>query len=185
LISLISRDIAVNSLVDSAIICRMRNQILATIFSWALFPWLALAEDPSALKVSDLVCLKKALHNADQSQLEQRYQSYADQMTSYLSDLPSCLNIWLNVNKIKREHIETPAIIDMMLSKADKGMMEHIAAASVARQNLVKITSGEALKQIDTNHRWELPASLSEIRPPAEVTDAKDLSPRILRQIPK
>jgi uncharacterized membrane protein YgcG len=54
----------------------MKNQILAAIFSWAIFPSLALAADPSALKARDLACLKKALHNANRAQLEQQYQTY-------------------------------------------------------------------------------------------------------------
>ena len=165
----------------------MKNQILVAIFSWAIFPSLALAADPSALKASDLLCLKKTLHNATPSQLEQHYQTYADQMTSYLTDLPSCLNIWMNVNEIKRKQIQTPAVLSlgMMESQADKSMTEHIATARTARQNLVKITSVEALKQVDKNHQWDLPASVSQIKPAAGVTNAKDLSPQILRQIPK
>jgi hypothetical protein len=165
----------------------MKNQILTAIFSLAIFPSFAQAADPSALKSSDLLCLKKALHNSNQSQLEQRYQTYADQMTSYLTDLPSCLNIWMNVNEIKRKQIQTPALLnpDMLVSKADNAMTEHIATARTAREHLVKITSVEALKQVDKNHQWDLPASVSQIKPAAGVTNAKDLSPQILRQIPK
>jgi hypothetical protein len=165
----------------------MKNQILVVIFSWAIFPSLALAADSPELKTSDLLCLKKALHNASQAQLEQQYQIYADQMTSYLTDLPSCLNIWMNVNEIKRKQIQTPAILSlgMLESKADTSMAEHISTARTARQNLVKITSVESLKQVDKNHQWDLPASVSQIKPPAGVTKVQDLNPQILRQIPK
>jgi phage gp37-like protein len=156
----------------------------------AFFPSIVLAADPSALRASDLLCLKKALHNANQAQLEQQYQIYDDQMMSYLTDLPSCLNIWMNVNEIRRKHketVQTSAILslDMLVSKADNAMTEHIATARTARQNLIKITSVEALKQVDKNHQWDLPASVSQIRPAAGITKAKDLSPQILRQIPK
>jgi hypothetical protein len=108
-------------------------------------------------------------------------------MTSYLTDLPCCLNIWLNVNEIKRKKIHQPAEFspDMMGSRPDEVMTEHIPTARTARQNLVKITSVEALKQVDKNHHWNLPASVSQIKPPAGVTNVKDLSPQIWRQIPK
>jgi hypothetical protein len=73
----------------------------------------------------------------------------------------------------------------MMVSQADRAMTQHIATTRAARQNLIKITSAEALKQVDKNHQWELPSSVSQIKPSAEVTNAKDLSPQILRQIAK
>jgi hypothetical protein len=125
----------------------MKNRILVAIFSWTIFPSLALAAEPSAQKVGDLLWLKKTLHGASQAQLEQRYQIYNDQMTSYLTDLPSCINIWMNVNEIKRKKIQAPAEFSpgTLESEADKAMTEHIATARTARQNLVKITSVEAL----------------------------------------
>lgn len=165
----------------------MNHQILSSIFCLTIFPSFALAADPSSLEASDLLCLKKALHNATQSKLEQQYQLYSDQMTSYLADLPSCLNIWVNVNEIKRKQTQNFADFtpDMMSSKADKSMAEHIATARTARQNLVKITSVEALRQVDKNHQWDLPASVSQIKPGAGITNVNDLSPKILRQLPK
>lgn len=163
----------------------MKHQILIAVFAWSTLSHVALAHDPSTLRAGDLICLKKALHGATQSQLEQRYQAYSEQMNAYLTDLPSIANIWMNVNEIKRKKLQTPAILNptMMESQADKSMAQHIETVNAARQNLLKITSANALRQVDKNHQWELPASLSQIKPPAGVTDPKALSPMLLRAV--
>jgi len=157
------------------------------ISSWAVFASLAVASNPKQ-EAADLDLLSKSVHNATRSQLNEYYNAYAAQMAKYLQDLPSYKNICLNFNLInKRNHGAIDSAISKnpgvpmfaefreMTAKADLDIMQDVTNARVARQNLVKITTPDAIKQIDQNHQGVLPNNISQIKPPSSATKASDL----------
>ena len=159
----------------------MKYLICSAIFVFAIFPSLALASDaPSA--TTDLAYLKKTVHNATESQLEERYHDYAAQMADYLEDLPAYKNIWLNFNSFPSKKILPGALPPELMfdpleinKKFDREIMLKVSKARTARQKLVKITTPEALDYIDQNHEWVLPTELGQIKPPAWAKRASDL----------